>query len=282
MDTSWPGFEREWTQRSVDTINLIRTWSGLTIKQLAARLRALGWPVSDATMSGMLSGNKRTSLSIAEVFAFARALNVSPAYIILGLPNGPMLQGGALWGAEPPEVTEVGGWLVGQRGWEPFPGDDVSKASQSPMAFTRIFAEQGLRDTLRYSELLGVIAWQASQLVVVTEFPSAQVEQVMPRSVLQQDFLWSAINQLSGIRRAQAKLGVDAAVPLPEPPDVLRFIDQDPIAERDDFTRDELRALSTTDLMDRARGNIRRLLSENAASTAELNRNEGRAADGLD
>ena len=84
METSkqeWVQFEREWTRAMVASINMIRDAADLTVKDLAQRLRHLGWPISDATLSGMLSGDKRTSISVAEAAAFARALNVSPLYI---------------------------------------------------------------------------------------------------------------------------------------------------------------------------------------------------------
>ena len=82
----WSEYEKGWTRQIIASVNAVRGEIGLTVKELRERLVNVGWSVSVANLSGMLSGDKRGSISIAEIAAFARALNVNPLYLVMGLP----------------------------------------------------------------------------------------------------------------------------------------------------------------------------------------------------
>lgn len=83
----WNEWERERTGLVVASINAVRIERGMTVKALRDRLEELGWKVSLPTLNGMLSAKKRGSISVAEVEVIARALEVPPAYLVLGLPQ---------------------------------------------------------------------------------------------------------------------------------------------------------------------------------------------------
>lgn len=114
-------WEKAYSDRIVASVNAVREWRGLTIRELAEKLSAAGWAVSLDTLNGILSSKKRSSFSVGEIFVFARALEVPPAFLLLGLPSahnlpaGPMLPGF--------DATNVGGYLwIADAGFHPSRG----------------------------------------------------------------------------------------------------------------------------------------------------------------
>lgn len=80
--SEWDDFEKRQTGEIVKRIDLYRRRREMTVEDLARKLDSLSWPVSLSTLNGILGG-KRRSISVAEMFVFARALGVSPAYLLL-------------------------------------------------------------------------------------------------------------------------------------------------------------------------------------------------------
>jgi transcriptional regulator with XRE-family HTH domain len=268
-DGNWKAFEREWTDAIVDSINMIRDASELTVRDLAQRLRSLGWPISDATLAGMLSGRKRGSITVAEVFAFARALNVPPLYLILGLPLRGALPDGPLWTGKTPAAPDIADWVTGRSLFDPYPGDALDPDVDPPAYFAEAIARQGLGDVLSQGEFLRMIRWQAAQLVALAEIDSPELAKALPESLINQEWLWSAINGLSAARAGQRRLSSDPgrwSIPLGDVPRDLEFIDADPPVQADDPDVDILRRLTTPELVERASRNFKQLL-ENLSQT---------------
>jgi hypothetical protein len=89
-------WEREYANRIVDSINTLRERRKWTIPRLREELASNGWSVSVETLNGILSARKRGAFSVGEIFAFARALDVSPLYLMNGLPASDPLPEGPL------------------------------------------------------------------------------------------------------------------------------------------------------------------------------------------
>ncbi len=89
-------WEAEHANRVVAAINMLRERYGWTIPRLRSELAPYGWEPSLETLNGILSAKKRKAFSVGEIFAFARALRVSPTYLITGLPLGAPLPEGPL------------------------------------------------------------------------------------------------------------------------------------------------------------------------------------------
>lgn len=89
-------WEAEHADRIVDAINALRERYGWTIPRLRGELAPFGWTPSLETLNGILSAKKRKAFSIGEILAFARALKVSPTYLLTGLPLGAPLPEGPL------------------------------------------------------------------------------------------------------------------------------------------------------------------------------------------
>ena len=261
QELPWSDFEREWTKLVIASVNKIRGAAELTVKDLAHRLRTIGWPVSDATLSGMLSGGKRSSISIAEVTAFARALNVSPLYLILGLPETKELPHAKLWGPIAPKNHLVAEWFTASRLPAPYPGDALSrKDKHSPAYIASIFAAQGLDDLLSMASMINVIRWQAAQLIAFERFNRSDIEEFMPEEIWSQEYLWQAIGRLSAARHAQLQLDPGWRLALSDLPEVLQFIDAEPIQQREDFSIEELTTLAPPELVERAEVNTKELI----------------------
>lgn len=61
----------------VSRIQRARALAGITVPELCDRLNANGWDISPSTLSGMLSGGKRTGIPQHELDYFAAALGCS-------------------------------------------------------------------------------------------------------------------------------------------------------------------------------------------------------------
>ena len=246
----WREFERNWTNAIIDSINAVREAEGITVKQLRARLARGGWGISEATLSGMLSGKKRGSISIAELTAFAWALSVPPMYLMLGLPAESTLPDSPMW-SMPPTPPRVADWVVGRTLFSPHPDADLAPGEDNDEGVMSRMASQSVQDVMAHARESQVIQWQAAQLIAIDSFGQDEMlERVTHPSVRDQTFLWEAINSLSSARRFQRGLGewgIDFG-PLPE---VLGFIDDD--EQADDFTVEQLRSLTSEPMIERAR-----------------------------
>lgn len=103
-------WEAEHSIRLVDSINALRERYGWTIPRLRNELAPFGWAPSLETLNGILSARKRKSFTVGEVFAFARALKVSPTYLISGLPLGSALPEGPV--LPDPDVVSAFTWIT--------------------------------------------------------------------------------------------------------------------------------------------------------------------------
>lgn len=116
MTTSNPTSLREWeaeyTGRLVDSINTMRKRHGWSIDQLRGRLAEVGWELSIDTLNGILSARKRKSFSVGELFAFSRALLVSPTYLMTGLPSVEPIPSGPMFPGFHSSVTDVYTWVT--------------------------------------------------------------------------------------------------------------------------------------------------------------------------
>jgi len=255
----------------VDSVNTLRSSGDFTIKEMAARLAHYGWPVSVATLTGILSGRKRGSFTIAEVMAFARALNVSPLYLILGLPKHANLPAGPLFGDER-DIGSVAAWFEGGYTMKGHPDDDLVRENQSPQWFVEAIARQGLRDVLDHAHMLRMIRWQAAQLVAARDFQADDVARVLPAAVLDQTYFWDAVNRLSAARAMQRRLDPNWSISLPPLPNWLQFVDVEPSQQVEDPMNTDLRTLTSEDLIEQARQRIRDLIAE--APPSDLGRRD--------
>lgn len=84
--SAWNNLDSTISRRLVSTVNQMRADAGLTIRDVRNLLDGVGWPVSESTLNGILSGGKRRSFTVGELLAFARAFNVSPTALLVGYP----------------------------------------------------------------------------------------------------------------------------------------------------------------------------------------------------
>lgn len=232
----WKEFEAEWTNAIVDSINFVRERRDLTIKDLAGLLNQVGWEISNATLSGILSGRKRTSISVAEMTAFARALDVSPTLLYLGLPGKAELPvNPLLWGREQLSTVGAAAWL---------------RAYASPPS---IVGGQTISENLReavslvmhHSNAKRTVAWQAALVVAADRLAAADVEKLRSEYSMRRDALASAVARLLGDHVAARDLGEfgPRLPPLPGPLDGLGFADIGEVVER--MSIDDVRQLTS-------------------------------------
>lgn len=266
---NWSDFEREWTQRTISSINHIRSAAGLTVKELAHRLRALGWPVSNATLSGMLSAGKRSSLSIAEITAFARVLNVSPLYFILGLPQSNALPDGSIWTNETPSTSRIADWYANNLAFKPFLTEELPGFSDSGVLATSDKAWDGLSEIFLMSHTRREIEKRAATLVVLDHFNSEILNNAHSEHVKNQGYLWDALETLSKARKIQLEQEEPWSTP-PEPlPDELKFVDNISPRERRIFTVDELESFTNDNELTKTDKRLSELFSHLEANMPE-------------
>ena len=88
----------------------------MTVEALCRELDSQGWPVSVSTMNGMI-GKKRSAVTITEVFAFARALEVAPLNLLFPFDNR---QVEVLPGHLAGSAFEMAEWFIGEDRGSPF------------------------------------------------------------------------------------------------------------------------------------------------------------------
>ncbi|NOJ59736.1 helix-turn-helix transcriptional regulator [Arthrobacter sp. 260] len=188
----WRGWEAAHANLIVDSVNALRDDQGLTIRDLVVRLDEFGWPVGVATLNGILSGRKRTSFSVGEVYAFASALQVPPAYLLLGMPYASELSMSP--SAElPMPLVDAYDWLTGNQSDGPF-------------------------DSLRnYNRFLRTVVWQNALQHVFPNFDAAKLDREFAGPVISGVLLREAIWDLMEVRAEFVRSGGKLeSLPLPE------------------------------------------------------------------
>lgn len=105
-------WEREHALRIRASVNKLRERRGWSISRLRDELERYGWDISLNTLNGVLSSQKRSSFTTGEVLTFAAALEVSPTYLLLGLPDTSDFPSSPI--APDPDVSSMWGWLSGR------------------------------------------------------------------------------------------------------------------------------------------------------------------------
>ena len=82
--TEWVSFEKVVATTVVDQVDYYRRLQNLTVEMLCKRLDEEGWPISISTMNGLF-GKKRGSISLSEIYLFARVLAVPPMLLMVPL-----------------------------------------------------------------------------------------------------------------------------------------------------------------------------------------------------
>lgn len=142
----------------VDSVNHLRTTARITINDLAARLSTAGWPVSEATLAGILSGRKRGSMTVTEVLAFAWALDTPPMYLMAGLPDHACAPDSPMWedGAYTPEIAA---WIAGET------TRYQHTAGETPAVLQRKYGELATQNIVRHTALMERMRWQAAGII---------------------------------------------------------------------------------------------------------------------
>lgn len=221
---NWRGWETEYTNTVIASINSLRGMHGLTVKELAARLEFFGWPVGVATLNGILGGKKRTSITVGELLLFARALNAAPLYLLLGLPDADRIPEGRVFSPEGSGVVEMYQWLSGNVGGvlhHPFPAD-ADDAERNGW-YVNHFTEHALGDMGEYAQLLKIIKRQNAVLIAAGRFKTADVRKALPAWIWSGEALRDALDKLRVIRDHHR--GVQG-FPLPDLREGLEFIDE--------------------------------------------------------
>lgn len=265
MISTWAQFESEWTEAIVGSVNALRERNGLTVKQLASRLRDVGWSISDSTLAGIVSGKKRNSISVAELFAFARALNTSPTYLVLGLPATSALPAfDPLWGSESLSVVDAAAWI---RGYEMRPVIGDGHPSWG--------AGGALDAVMFYSNQIRTVEWQAAQLVALERLTREEREVIAQTATTEADmkrWLTRAITRMVEAHIDQRGMGDWGAKLPPVPEPLVAAFEEDPESVVDGLSLDQIAMLTTPETVARASERMRERIREER-------RNSGQAPD---
>lgn len=263
---------REWEQGQanilVDCINSLRDQQGLTVKALSERLIDFGWPVGLGTLNGILSGRKRSSFSYGELVAFAQALSVPLAYLLIGMPVSALQRQHPDADQGIPPVVSLNRFLGDRsqiRGEEFFgPKENVAIDEK-----TWADAHETL-DALRdYARALRTVIWQNSLQIGFSEMAGSDVlERVFPNWMLSGGALREELHRLAEIRNEYV-LRTGSADHLPLPPALH------PVDERG-FTAHSLELpivdLSSVEDLSSARNFIKRMIDDARLQSSESGR----------
>lgn len=237
----WKTFEREWADMIVDSINHLRTAAGLTIKDMAARLRDGGWPVSEATLSGILSGRKRGALTISEVLTFAWALDVPPTYLMAGFPRREQAPASPMW---PGGATgaDVAAWISGD-------SDQIARhEGAAPEGVKRAFGGDALANAKSHTVLLRRVRSLAAELTsaptAVDQFDEAYAVQFKAEDVHR--ILRSNLARLAQIRAQERMIDPSWKIHLGPLPEALSYLDT--LSILDSHRSDSIRDLTAHEL----------------------------------
>lgn len=239
----WKSFEREWAEIVVDSVNRLRTAANITVKDLAARLGEAGWPVSVATLSGILSGHKRGSISVTEWLALAWALNVQPLYLLVGFPTRARVPSSPMWAGAPDGVDTVAAWVAGDI--EGFPASPRTEVRQ----LRRTFGGQAARNLVTHAMMMQRLRWQSGWVIALSELPS---DDSWDGGSLQHDPLDTikiTLRHLAGIRAEEREVDPSWRAQFGPLPRVIEWLDDLSYAEAvrltADLTISDLRTIAT-------------------------------------
>lgn len=251
----WRSWEKNYSSLIVDSINTVRDWQGLTVRQLASRLAYFGWPVDVATLNGVLGpGKKRTSISTGELLIFARALNVSPLFFMVGLPGGSQLPPGPTFEGITPDPVTLLAWMRNGHLQELSEHPDDAADPQRVGLQTSMMVATAMSDLEMYAHSLRVVLWQNAVLHAIEEEDQSKVRKAIP------PYIWSGEALRSGLKSIrdvlQRREFVDTVAP-PQLPEGLNFL-------ADDIDLDELPVplpgVGTREGFERAQDYVRRQL----------------------
>jgi hypothetical protein len=273
-DWDWKAFERTWTQAIVDSINRIRTAKGVTVDELTKRLNAGGWMVSKATVAGIVSGNKRSSVSVAELAVFAWALRVPPMYLLEGQPILSEMPESPMWSKHGAQIPAFYGWFSAGHGASLTPsatGVFIDAKGQDIEAALTIATGLGMDAISQYSELLRRASWFAAMIVALLEIEDGTVLSALADTYTSsRRHLRVTIRELIKIRQAKIDLGFGESelpegwrVQLGTLPEVMAFIDAG--EPREDLRPSELRQIMTPEDYAEAKRRVQ-VLRDNLAS----------------
>lgn len=232
----------------VDSVNRLRSASDVTVNDLAGRLAGVGWPVSQATLSGILSGHKRGSISVTEILAFARALEVPPVYLMIGLPNRASVPESPIFATGSTDVGSVAGWITGR-----------TRTPSTP-ALRRVFSQNAVENVVAYAVAWERVRWQAAQILALNALPSNIREHEVFERIRSQEYLRISLRFLASTI-AEEKLAEESwRVPFAPLPPFLRRLEEltyEQTAVTDfsfpELTNEQLRLLVTDAEIDEAR-----------------------------
>jgi hypothetical protein len=252
----WKAWESELANRIVDSINAVRNARDMTVKVLSERLEYFGWPVGLATLNGILSAKKRASFSAAELMTFGRALNVSPTYLMLGLPFASELPEGRLLG-EQKGLVEVFAWMTGKGNMEPHPDDTLVRDVENMAYVVDAISRHSLSDLAEYHHSMNMLLWQNSLLQVLPKFDPEVMAKILPPYLLNGDAFFDGVNGVSSIRDSNRKLEY-WGVQFPALPPQLQFLDDAEVVEFEP----PIVGLNSPDELERARAFLQDKLDE--------------------
>lgn len=87
-EDEWRSYEQRFASDVLARVRLCKKDRRLTAKEIADRLALAGWPLSLSSLNGMLGAKGRKSISVTEVIALARALEVTPVELLLPITTG--------------------------------------------------------------------------------------------------------------------------------------------------------------------------------------------------
>lgn len=219
----WKAWEKSITGQIVDSVNNLREVQGLTIKHLNVRLAAFGWPVDLATLNGILGSKKRASLSLGEIYAFARALSTTPLYLMLGIPVHVNMAPGKVFNDNAISNVELMQWLMGDNPFPPSPliAQDNMAAAQDQEAYIRTSGD--VYSLFSYGETLRALKWQNAILSELQRHDPTGTTDVV-RIKHAREMVITEVESIIEIRYEYSK---EDLVPLPPLPAALEFLDGD-------------------------------------------------------
>ena len=251
----WKAFERAWAEMIVESVNRLRAAADLTVKELASRLTTAGWPVSNATLSGILSGHKRGSISVTEWLAFAAALDVPPLYLVAGLPASERAPDSPMWSEGGQSIDSVAAWIT---------GDTENASSNTPKQLARPFSGSAVRNLVSHAVMMDRVQWQAAQVLALAEMPERLRAGDIFNSVASQEQLRSSLAWLAGARSEERMVDPEWRLRLPQLPQVLAPLDElapaDTVPDKFTFpilTIRELRSIASASDVAKAKDFIR-------------------------
>lgn len=257
MTTSdqWKAFERAWADMVVDSVNHLRDAAGITVKDLAARLDAAGWPVSVATLSGILSGRKRGSISVTEWLAFAGALNVEPLYLAVGFPSYERAPASPMWAGKPLSVDGLAAWVTGDV--QAFPNSHYAELN-------RFYGGTAAHNMVLHAVMMRRLEWQAAGIVARSEFPhDFDFQGVDVPLAARYEALRNTLSTLAGVRAEERSVDAQWRVRFEPLPEALTFLDDLSYRESmpgtfevPDLSIHELRTFVSPEAIDDARSQI--------------------------